>query len=409
MFVRYNYRLKPTPEQDQLLRQVAGSQRWLWNHFLAQEIKQYKKDKSFNFYNKNAASLPSLKKDYEWLKDGPSQSLQQTLKDLNNALSNSFKKPERGFPKFKKKKEFNETFRVVQTPEKWKGKYGHIYIDIPKIGKVKWNYHRSLPNTFSTATVLLDGDKWYISIVIDVETKQPVDIKNINQVVGIDLNSKMLVVTSDGELIDNPKFFKQQKQRIAKKQRQISKKTKGSNRYKRKQKELYNAHKNARHQRTNHLHQVSNQITNDYDLICTEDLNVKGIQQFNGTIVNDAGWSRLLEMIKYKSLLKGKHMVQIHRFAPSSKTCNHCGTMKTIKLSERTYSCENCGTTLDRDINAALNIRDWGLFDFNTPGTGEIYRRGDTSVGVDKSGHLPTRYVSLNRQKFQSNMSLEAK
>lgn len=407
MFVRYNYRLKPTEEQERLLRQIAGSQRWLWNHFLNQEIKQYKKDKTFNFYNKNSASLPNLKKDFEWLKLGPSQSLQQTLKDLNNALSVSFKNKDKGFPKFKKKREFSESFRIVQTPEKWKGKYGHIYIDLPKIGKMKWKYHRNLPSIFSTATILLDGDKWYISIVISLEEKTPVDIKTHKQVVGIDLNSKHLVVTSNGEIIDNPKFYKQQKKQITKKQRQLSKKTKGSSRYKRKQLQLYNAHKKARNQRTNHSHQFTNQIINDYDLICMENLNVKGIQQFNGSIVNDAGWSKLVEMIKYKSLLRGKHTVQIHRYAPSTKTCNHCGTIKTISLSERIYKCDHCGTVIDRDLNAALNIRDWGLFEYNTPGTGEIYGRGDISVGVGTS--VPARYVSLNRQKFQSNMSLEAK
>ena len=403
MLVRYNYRLKPTPEQDQLLRQVAGNQRWVWNHFLAKEIAQYQKNQTFNFYNKNSAYLPSLKNEHEWLKLGPSQSLQQTLKDLNNALVTSFKNPDRGFPKFKKRKEFNASFRVVQTPDNWKGKYGHRYINLPKIGKVTWNYHRPLPNSFSTATLLLDGNNWYISIVVDLESKQPVEINHISQVVGIDLNSKMLVVTSDGEIIENPKFFKKQKKKIARKQQQLSKKKKGSNRYSRKQRELYNSHKKVRHQRQNHLHQISNQITNDYDLICTENLKVSGMQKFNGSMVNDAGWSKLLSMVKYKSTLKGKHMVSIHRYAPSTKTCNHCGTVKPIQISERTYNCDKCGTSQDRDINAALNIRDWGLFDFNTPGTGEIYGRGDTPAGV--GDHIPTRYVSLNRQKFQNLVS----
>ena len=409
MYIRYNYRLKPNQDQEKLFRQVAGNQRYIWNYFLNQEITQYQETKTFNFYNKNSSSLPSLKKELEWLQVGPSQSLQQTLKDLNNALITSFKgmqNNKRGFPKFKKKKNFSTSFRIVQTPDHWNFNKKHIFI--PKIGEVKWNYHRKIPSDFSTATILLDGDKWYISIVIDIETKQPIDIKTHNQIVGIDMNSKLLVVTSDNQIFTNPKYLKRQQKLLKRRQRQLAKSTKVSNRYKIKQLKLYNKHKLIRNQRSDNNHKISNQITNDYDLICLEDLNISAMQKYNGQMTSDAGWAQLISMIVYKSKIKGKNTIKINRFAPSTKTCNNCGNIQEMPLDQREYNCE-CGCKIGRDLNAAMNIRDWGLADFikkNTAGTAEIHGRGDTAI--ESSEYSGDRYVSLNRQKFFSSNRKEA-
>lgn len=409
MFVRYNYKLKPTEEQKDFFKKCSGASRWIWNHFLGKEIETYKETNKFNFYFSNAKNLPFMKKeeDTEWLKEVPSQTLQESLRDLDVALKQSFKKQKnrKGFPRFKKRKEFEGSFRITQVPKLWK--HDRKGITLPKIGFVKWNLHRKILSDFSTVTIFQDGKNWYISIVVSLECKEPVEIKTHDQIVGLDLNSKMLVVSSDGEIFDNPKFLKRSRKKLKRKQRQLSKKTKGSNRYKRKQLQLRNLHRKIKNQRKDNLHKISSQITNDYDLICLEDLNIKGIQRFNGNITEDCGWSQLVGMFEYKSRLRGKHIQKIDRFAPSSKTCNHCGHVQTMKLSERVYECGGCHTVTDRDLNAALNIRDWGLMDFlisennNTAGTAEIHGRGDTSIG-DLDVKSISRYVSLNRQKFLS-------
>lgn len=407
MKMRYNYRLKPTKVQVQLMKQIIGQQRFVWNYFLAKEIDQYNADKTFNFYHKNSASLPNLKKEFAWLTVGLSQSLQQTLKDLNNALTVSFKNKDRGFPRFKKRKEFDGSFRIVQTPDKWT--HTKSTITLPKLGKIRWVKHRALPSKFSTATITIDGNKWFISIVVDREEATPVQISHINEVVGIDLNSSSLVVTSHGEFHENPKFFKKSKSKLKKKQRQFAKKTKGSNRRKLKQLQVRKAYKKITNQRKDFLHKISSLITNDYNLLCLEDLNVKGMQKFNGAMVNDAGWSMLTAFLSYKAKLKGKTIVKIGRFAPSSKACNNCGHIhQNLTLSDRTYDCSYCGHTQDRDINAALNIRDWGIEKYTDGTSGicggqqpEANGRGD--INVRPESHDSCRYVSLNRQKFLFN------
>lgn len=409
--MRYNYRLKPTAEQIMLMNQIIGNQRFVWNYYLNREQVTYAESKKFKFYNSNAADLVSLKKEYEWLKIGPSQALQQTLMDLNQALTQSFKrKNEVGFPKFKKKKEFDGSFRIVQTPNLWK--WSKKAITIPKIGEIKWILHRKIPSDFSTATIFKDGTKWYISLVVDVEEQAPKQITHLHQVVGIDLNSENLIVTSDGEFYTNPKFFKKARKKLKKIQRQFAKTNAGSNRRKKKQLQVRKTYKKLTNQRKDYLHKISNQITNDYDLLSTEDLNVKGMQRFNGSMVQDAGWSMLVGMINYKAKLKGKTTVKIDRFAPSSKACNDCGTLHSMPLHLRQYDCTYCGMSQHRDVNAALNIRDWGLelHTGGTPGMGGACStdgRGDTNVGVELSGSA--RYVSLNRQKFLFRQLLDKK
>lgn len=319
--------------------------------FYQRKWKLTNKQVNLIFIIQNAAALPQLKKSLEtdWLKQTPSQSLQQTLRDLETALKQSFKKNKnlKGFPKFKKRKEFEGSFRLVQTPSLWK--FDNKTITLPKIGAVKWKYHRKLPSEFSTATISRNGNKWQISIVVSVDEKEPISIERHDQIVGIDLNSKHLVVTSDGEVIDNPKFLKKTQKKLKLRQRQLAKKTKNSNRRKRKTLQLRKIHTKIANQRKNFMHQISNQITNDYDLICMESLNVAAMQKFNGRMTGDAGWSLLQSLIEYKARLRGKSTQKIDSFAPSSKTCNTCGHQEKLTLADRTFVCSNCENTNDRD------------------------------------------------------------
>lgn len=365
MKLRYKYRLYPNKTQEAQLRQFGGATRYLWNQFLSKQKIEYEEHKKFIFFAQMCSELVKEKKQTTWLKEIHSQVLQQKLKDLNAALSNCFKY-KRGFPKYKKKSNFSDSFRYTQGIKLDRNK-----VFLPKIGWVKQDIHRKLPSDPSSATICLDGDKWYISYVVEDQEQKPTKPKNA---VGIDLGIKEFLVTSDGEVIDNPRFLDKSLKKLKRKQRQLSRKKKGSNNRKKQQLVVYKQHKQIRNQRHNFLHQVSAQITNEYDLICTEDLNVKGMTKNRSLsrAIGQVGWSMFISMLEYKSKLKGKHTVRIDRFAPSSKTCSACGTKHDLTLADRWISCE-CGHEMDRDLNAAINIKNWGLDKFNnTWGAQEI-------------------------------------
>lgn len=385
MILRYNYRLYPTKEQEQLMKQSIGCQRFIWNHFLDEEIKSYKETGKFQFYNLNASKLTKLKQELVWLKNSSIQSLQQTLIHLNKAILACARRKATGFPKFKKRKEFEGSLSFTNIWDFNKEK-----VKVPKFGWFRWKYHRELPSKPRSATIKLDGNKWYISLVVEKQKLEPVKLKSF---VGLDLNSNDLVVTSDGQSYTNPKFFKQSKKKLKRVQKQFIKTIKDSKRRLKKQLKVRKVYKKITDQRKDYLHKISSQITNDYDFIGLESLNVKAMQRFNGRMVQDAGWTALVQMIEYKAKLKGKAIQKIDGFAPSSKTCNSCGWInKEQTLKDRIFECKGCDSILDRDANAALNIRDWAI---DTAGLAEIYERGDTSTG-DLSSDT-SRHVLLNR------------
>ena len=376
MELRYLYRIYPTKEQESHFAQEIGNQRFVWNTYLAKEQERHSIDGKFNFYHSNATNLTQIKKEFEFLKIGDSTALQQTLRNLEQSMKLCFKKIG-GFPKFKKRKEFDGSYSICQS----KGLvFDDRAIKLPKIGNVKWKYHRELPSVPKTATIIQDGKHWYVSLVAKFEESCPVDIKSV---VGIDFNSHDFI-TSDGEAIKNPKYLKKSKKLLAKRQRQHAKCKKGSNNRKKRQLKLRNAYRKVRNQRKDFVHQTSAAIVKQYDLVCLEDLNVRGMQKFNGRMIQDNCFAMLRTALQYKCLKNGKHFVLIGRFDPSSKACNNCGNVKKdLKISDRTYNCDNCGCVEDRDLNAALNIKEWGINKyFNTVGTTEIQACGDTSIGA---------------------------
>lgn len=369
MYLRYRYRLYPTPEQERQFRKFADGARFIWNFFLEWNIRYYEDRREFLFYNDMAKLLTQVKQldEYKWLASVAVQVLQQKLRDLGDTLPNK-KYPNRGFPKFKKKSLYRDSFRFSQ-----KVKVKGDFVTLPSIGEVRFDNHRPVPE-FKSATVILDGDKWYVSFVADVpeSTPLPTPIPETRSV-GIDLGISSLITTSDGQIYDNPRFLDRSLKKIKKHQRRLARNKKGSNNRKKQQKRVYNAHKKVRNQRADYLHQISNQITNDYDLICLEDLNVAGMMKNHclARQIGQVGWATLVNNLIYKAKLKGRYVVLIGRYQPSSKTCSGCGAVKDMPLSERTYVC-TCGLVMDRDVNAARNIHRWGR-DIHTEGhSGEV-------------------------------------
>ena len=355
--LKYKYRLYPTEAQIAALQQVTGNCRFVWNHFLANESKAYEETKKFNFYNKNSADLTKLKKELPWLSHAPAVALQQALRNLDLSMKTYFKnKTKRGFPRFKVKKNFQTSFSLTMVSIQRNVKEHAFYI--PKVGDVRCVYHRAIPSDFASCQIKQEADKWFVVLTLEKEAQQ---IPKTGREVGIDLNSHSYVL-SDGTEIPIPKFLRESQAKIKFLQKSLSRKKKGSMNRKQVQRRLARIHWTVKQQRLAFCHQLTTRLIREYDTICIEDLNVVGIQKFNGHIVKDNIFAMFRAQLEYKSALYSKRVVIIDRWFPSSKTCNSCGAIKEeLSLNERIYECEHCGAVEDRDLNAARNILSVGL------------------------------------------------
>jgi len=358
MKLRYKYRIYPTPSQEQKMTAVGGSVRFLYNHFLKLNIDQYAATKKFVWYADMAHKLVELKKQLPWLSETYSQVQQQSLRDLDCALKN-IKKTGAGFPQFKSKYNTPISFRYQQhTSLSVCGRY----VNLPKLGQIRIRLHRELPSKYTGCTITQTPRGWYASFVVEQQEQQLVeDVKNP---VGVDVNSAFTAL-STGELIANPRPLSKKFKHIKCLQRKLSRKQKASrNRLKAKQR-LARAHDQVRSQRLDHIHQISARIAKSHDLVSVETLKIDQMKRKSkptAKAIADASWAQLAKSIEYKCQLLGHHFVKINQWLPSSKTCSSCGHKKSqLDLKQREYHCESCGHTQHRDINAAINIANWGL------------------------------------------------
>jgi len=367
----YKYKILPTKEQEESLFQCGGNTRFLWNYVLKINQDYYKETGKFKFYHELAVSLPKLKEEYPFLKESFSQSLQMVLRHFDKALKDSFKK-EKGFPSFKKKMLLNDSFTC---PQKWR--LGRGFVFIPKIGEVKWIKHRAMKGKPKSITISQDGGKWYCSVLCEYAVSDKA--KECDNVVGCDVGLKEFATLSDGTIISNPKHTKKYENKLAKEQRKLSKKQKGSkNRFKQRLK-VRKIQNKIRYTRNDFLHKTSNSIAKNYDGIAVEDLNIKGMMKNHclAKSIGDVSWSEFNRQLEYKCKWSFKYYLKIGRFEPTSKTCSNCGCVQEMPLSKRIFDCPDCGISIDRDLNASLNIRNIGL---NTVGHTGINACGDGSL-----------------------------
>ncbi len=385
----YRFRLLPTEQQTELLNKWEGHCRWLWNHFLDLEQKEYEVNKKFIWRYDLINRIPELKRQHEWLKEAPSQSLQQIGTSMDIALKGL--KSGKGFPKFKKKNTRNGQILIPNQIANKKDasiSTSKSHIRLPKIGKIKWIQHRDIIGVIKSASITRDADKWFVSILVEIS-----DIKKLlvnpasSKSVGIDLGIKHFIVDSNGKKVDSPKFLQQKISRLKRYQRQVSRKQKGSNNRNKARLKLAKWHLDIANARKDWLHKLSNEIVNTNDIICVEDLKTKELMTRKSTKslnrqISDQGWGMFLNMLRYKCEHRGKTFSQIDQFAPSSKTCSSCGyKMSVMNLKVRDWICPHCGATHDRDVNAALNILWWGLMATpDTAGTAGINACGDTTT-----------------------------
>lgn len=354
IFKAYKYRLYPTDIQKVLLEKHFGCARFIYNLALETKLSAYNGNKiHLSAFDLNK-QVTDLKKDLPWLSEVSIGCLQQSIMQMDGAFKR-FTKGLSQFPVYKKKTGRN-SFRCT---EGVKVLNGNIFISKFREG-IGLKQHREINGTIKSAIISkTPTGKYFASVVVETENTTLLQYENT---VGVDLGLKTFAVLSDGKEFASPQHLRKSLGRLKVLQRRASKKKSGSKNKIKANLQVALLHEKIANQRKDFLHKASNQITNDYGTICIEDLAVSNLKKNHclSLSINDASWSLFTYMLSYKANWKGRNLKTIGRFIPTSKMCSNCGSIKEMPLSERTYSCE-CGLVLDRDINAARNIRNAGV------------------------------------------------
>jgi putative transposase len=378
----YKYRLYPNEEQKVLIAKHLGSCRFIYNYALAKKVKAYQFDGTNLSRFDIQADLPNMKKsdEYCWLKEVNSLSLQASLANLDSAYTKFFRE-HKGFPRFKSKKDSKQSFSI---PQNTNVDFENSRVFIPKFKSgIKAKFHRTFDGIVKSSTISRTATgKYFISILVEVN-EPDVPMKPIceNKAVGIDLGIKTFAVLSDGTEIPNPKHLKQSLDKVKKLQRSLSHKNKGSKNRDKARRKLALAHEQVTNRRNDFLHKVTSYLVNNYDTICLEDLNVKGMVKNHhlAQALEDIAIGTFNTLLEYKAKERGVNILRIGRFEPSSKMCT-CGYINhNLTLAMREWVCPECGKVHDRDFLAANNIKRFAFRNINTVGTTEIHACGDMS------------------------------
>lgn len=376
----YKFRLYPNENQKVLIEKHIGACRFIYNFFLEYSTKAYKNTKtSTNVYNwmKELTKLKKTKK-YSWLNEINSQSLQDSLFNLDRAYQRFYKK-QTGYPKFKKKNKVKWSFSVPQYIKLEYStnniKFGYLFIPKFKKDPIKVRIHRILPNEYKikTATIVkTKSNKYYVSLVIEYQPQE----KNISFVkvipdgIGIDVGIKDTIVLSNGEKYNYPINSKKYDKKLKHLHKSLSRKYKSdqprSKNFEKDRIKLAKTYEKINNIKENWIHQITKKLVaeNQGSYFFLEDLNIQGMTK-NHKLAKEIqfqSWYKFKEVLTYKSIWNGKQVISINRYEPSTKTCSKCGYINNnLTLDDRSWTCPNCNSYHDRDINAAINIKNFGI------------------------------------------------
>ena len=366
-------RLYPNKIQTEQFNKLLGCYRVVYNQCLARKINSYKENK----VSENRSTLGQfvhhelLKDDnFIWLREQNTKVLKQAVNDMLSAYKNFFTQY-KGFPKFKSKHDNKQSCRFPSDAISKRNDYTTYKLSLANIKNIKFRcnekyaqYLQKYHDNIKQATLSkLPCGEYYLSFLVDGSLSSK-GFQDTDKVVGIDLGIKNFVITSDGEVFENLHFKKSESNKIKRLQRQLSRKIKGSNNRNKSRIRLAKEYKKINDKKQYYLHQVSNTLINENQVICMEDLNVKGMLKTHklAESIQEMNFGEFKRMLEYKANWYNRRIVFVDRFYPSSKTCHHCGYVnKQLKLSDRQWKCPQCGEMIDRDYNAALNILDEGL------------------------------------------------
>ena len=357
----YQYRFYPTNEQKHVLARTFGSARFVYNWALRLRTDAYYKDKQRVSYHETSAALTKLKQqeDYAWLNEVSCVPPQQALRHLDKAFRNFFEGRAK-YPTFKKRRN-QQRAEYTTAAFKWNG----TSLQLAKMTEpldIHWS--RPLPDGAkpSTVTITKDcADRYFVSLLVEEEIKP---LPPVGRSVGADLGLKAFVILSTGEKVGNPKFFQQDEKKLARAQRKLAKKQKGSKNRARARKKVARIHACIADRRRNFQHQLSTRLIRENQTICVETLVVKNMVQnhYLARAISDVGWSEFVRQLEYKAAWYGRTLVKIDKWYPSSKRCMNCGhILDSLTLDVRIWTCPVCGVVHDRDINAARNVLAAGL------------------------------------------------
>jgi len=417
MLLAYKYRIYPTKTDKILLAKHFGCCRFLYNYFLTYRKEEYEKGNKVSYLT-TQKELTKMKtqEQYSWLNEVSSQSLQMAIQQLDDAYKKFFRQ-QGGYPKYKSK---HSSKQSCSFPQNVRLDGNRVFF--PKFIKngIRVNLHRELPNnaTIKQATITKKNNKYYIAITFDdnMPTPKPVIAQNS---IGLDVGINSLIATSKDVKIENPRYTKKYARMLKLASRHLDRKqhsrkkgdnTPKSKRYLRQQAKVAKIHEKIANSRSDYIHKITNEITNQYDVICIEDLNVKGMIKNHklSKHIADVAWGELRRQLEYKSERKGKILIKVDRWLPSSQTCSSCLSPTGKKpLNIRKFTCPICGTVHDRDINAAKIIEYFGLLIFFALGhdhnlsAGTVdYTRGEPSGGDNFSIKIEklSSYGSMKRE-----------
>ena len=357
----YKFRLYPDRAQETLFHKTFGCCRFLYNHMLADKKEMYEKT------GKMQRLTPAgYKKEYPWLREVDSLALANVQLHLEAAYKKFFAEKKAGFPKFKSKHRSRKSYTTNEVNGNIRLVGGCLRL--PKAGEVRIRCHRGIPEGYVLKSVTVSMDrsgKYYASLLYEYtasEDQAAGKDRKEAEILGIDFAMRGMAVFSDGSRAEYPMYYRKAQERLAREQRKLSHCKKGSRNYEKQKRKLARCHEKVRNQRRDCLHKLSRKIADRYDAVAVEDIDMKAMSQclkFGKSVMDDS-YGAFRDMLRYKLGEQGKELVKVNRFFPSSKMCSRCGNIKKeLRLDERIYHC-GCGNCMDRDVNAAVNIREEG-------------------------------------------------